>query len=83
VLDSAARAPQASAYVLDSAPTPSLGVPLRSFGICLCAARGHGVLNCGHARVRSLILDSLRHWAEEYQVDGFCFVNAETLVQGA
>lgn len=44
--------------------------------------RHNGVLNCGHACVRQLILDSLHHWAIEYQVDGFCFVNAETLVQG-
>ena len=44
--------------------------------------RYNGVLNCGHAVVRHLIMDSLHHWAEEYQVDGFCFVNAETLVQG-
>lgn len=43
--------------------------------------RHNGVLNCGHACVRQLILDSLHHWAIEYQVDGFCFVNAETLVQ--
>ncbi|KAL0049338.1 hypothetical protein WJX82_011691 [Trebouxia sp. C0006] len=45
--------------------------------------RYNGVLNCGHAVVRHLIMDSLHHWAEEYQVDGFCFVNAETLVQDA
>ena len=44
--------------------------------------RHSGVLNCGHAVVRHLILDSLHHWADEYQIDGFCFVNAETLVQG-
>lgn len=44
--------------------------------------RHNGVLNCGHACVRQLIMDSLHHWAMEYQVDGFCFVNAETLVQG-
>ena len=44
--------------------------------------RYNGVLNCGHAVVRHLIMDSLHHWAEEYEVDGFCFVNAETLVQG-
>ena len=44
--------------------------------------RSNGVLNCGHAVVRTLIIDSLKHWALEYQVDGFCFVNAETLVQG-
>ncbi|KAL3146430.1 hypothetical protein ABBQ32_003110 [Trebouxia sp. C0010 RCD-2024] len=45
--------------------------------------RHNGVLNCGHAVVRQLILDSLHHWADEYQIDGFCFVNAETLVQDA
>lgn len=44
--------------------------------------RHNGVLNCGHAVVRQLVMDSLHHWADEYQVDGFCFVNAETLVQG-
>lgn len=44
--------------------------------------RAKGVLNCGHAHVRALILDSLRHWARTYNVDGFCFVNAETLTQG-
>ena len=41
------------------------------------------MLNCGHALVRQLIGDSLRHLAEEFRVDGFCFVNAETLTQGA
>lgn len=44
--------------------------------------RAKGVLNCGHANVRALILDSLRHWACYYQLDGFCFVNAETLTLG-
>ena len=44
--------------------------------------RHNGLLNCGHAVVRQLILDSLHYWADDYQVDGFCFVNAETLVQG-
>ena len=34
------------------------------------------------AQVRALVRDSLRHWALEYDVDGFCFVNAETLAQG-
>ena len=45
--------------------------------------RAKGVLNCGHANVRSLIRDSLRHWLLQYHVDGFCFVNAETLSIGA
>ena len=36
----------------------------------------------GCAQVRALVRDSLRHWAREYDVDGFCFVNAETMAQG-
>lgn len=31
--------------------------------------------------VRQLLLDALRWWVTEYQVDGFCFVNAENLTQ--
>ena len=34
-------------------------------------------------QVRALITDALRHWAAQYDVDGFCFVNAETMAQGA
>lgn len=44
--------------------------------------RTGSLLNAGHAAVRTLVLDSLRHWAWEYDVDGFCFVNAENIVQG-
>ena len=44
--------------------------------------RTGSLLNAGHAAVRTLVLDSLRHWAWEYDVDGFCFVNAENMVQG-
>ena len=44
--------------------------------------RAKGVLNCGHANVRSLIMHSLKHWRREYQVDGFCFLHAETLNLG-
>jgi hypothetical protein len=40
------------------------------------------VLNCGHVVVREFMLGMLRHWALEYGVDGFCFLNAENLVQG-
>jgi pullulanase/glycogen debranching enzyme len=29
--------------------------------------------NCNHPRVQRLVLDSLRHWVEEYHVDGFRF----------
>ncbi|KAK9809286.1 hypothetical protein WJX73_001102 [Symbiochloris irregularis] len=41
--------------------------------------RQRGVLNCGHAVVRQLVVDALVHWRQEYRVDGFVFVNAETL----
>ena len=34
-------------------------------------------------QVRALVLASLRYWAAEYSVDGFCFLNAETLTLGA
>lgn len=44
--------------------------------------RSGSLLNAGHAAVRSLVVDSLKHWAREYDVDGFCFVNAENMVQG-
>ena len=44
--------------------------------------RTGSLLNAGHAAVRTLVVDSLRHWAREYDVDGFCFVNAENMVQG-
>lgn len=40
-----------------------------------------GVLNTGQPVVRQLLLDALRLWVTEYQVDGFCFVNAENLTQ--
>lgn len=45
--------------------------------------RPGGVLNCGHAVVRRLVRDSVMYLAREYQVDGFCFLNAETLTHGA
>ncbi len=44
--------------------------------------RGNGVLNCGHAVVRRLVLDSLQHWAREFHFDGFAFLNAEALTHG-
>lgn len=40
-----------------------------------------GVLNTGQPVVKQLLLDALRWWVVEYQVDGFCFVNAENLTQ--
>ena len=42
----------------------------------------HGEHCCRPAQVRALVLDSLQHWALEYDIDGFCFVNAETMAQG-
>lgn len=38
-------------------------------------------LLAGQPVVRQLLLDALRWWVTEYQVDGFCFVNAENLTQ--
>lgn len=39
-------------------------------------------LNCAHPVVQQLILDSLRHWVIEYHIDGFCFVNASSMLRG-
>ncbi|KAL2513873.1 Isoamylase 2 [Forsythia ovata] len=39
-------------------------------------------LNCNYPIVQQLILDSLRHWVIEYHIDGFCFINASSLMKG-
>ncbi|PKU70446.1 Isoamylase 3, chloroplastic [Dendrobium catenatum] len=39
-------------------------------------------LNCNHPVVMELILDSLRHWVEEYHVNGFRFDLASVLCRG-
>ncbi|GHH22865.1 glycogen debranching protein [Streptomyces rubradiris] len=39
-------------------------------------------VNANHPRTRALILDSLRHWATEYRVDGFRFDMACILARG-
>lgn len=39
-------------------------------------------LNCAHPVVQQLILDSLRHWVIEYHIDGFCFINASSMIRG-
>jgi isoamylase len=39
-------------------------------------------LNCNHPVVMELILDSLRHWVDEYHVDGFRFDLASILCRG-
>lgn len=31
--------------------------------------------------MRQLLMEALRWWVVEYQVDGFCFVNADNLTQ--
>ncbi|GLV79345.1 glycogen debranching protein [Streptomyces hygroscopicus] len=40
-------------------------------------------VNCNHPVTRALILDSLRHWATEYRVDGFRFDMAAVLTRGS
>lgn len=40
-------------------------------------------LNCNYPIVQQMILDSLRHWVVEYHIDGFCFINASSLLRGA
>ncbi|CAN0892627.1 Isoamylase 2, chloroplastic [Linum grandiflorum] len=40
------------------------------------------VLNCNYPVVNTLILDSLKHWVTEFHIDGFCFMNAASLVIG-
>ncbi|XP_047325584.1 isoamylase 3, chloroplastic isoform X2 [Impatiens glandulifera] len=39
-------------------------------------------MNCNHPVVIELILDSLRHWVDEYHVDGFRFDLASVLCRG-
>ncbi len=39
-------------------------------------------VNCNHPVVKQMILDSLRHWATEYHVDGFRFDLAAVLCRG-
>ncbi|KAG6645160.1 isoamylase 2, chloroplastic [Carya illinoinensis] len=39
-------------------------------------------LNCNYPIVLQLILDGLRYWVTEFHVDGFCFINASSLMKG-
>lgn len=39
-------------------------------------------MNCNHPVVQDLILDSLRHWVQEYHIDGFRFDLATVLTRG-
>ena len=61
----------------------SRGLALNSIVGGVRPCRHNGVLNCGHAAVRRLVVDSLRHWASDYRLDGFCFLNADALTHGA
>ncbi|CAN6449875.1 unnamed protein product [Victoria cruziana] len=39
-------------------------------------------LNCNTPVVQRMILDSLRHWVNDYHIDGFFLVDAASLVEG-
>lgn len=39
-------------------------------------------LNCNYPIVQQMILDSLRYWVTEFHVDGFCFIDASSLLRG-
>ncbi|CAK7348183.1 unnamed protein product [Dovyalis caffra] len=38
-------------------------------------------LNCNYPIVQRMILDSLQHWVTEFHIDGFCFINASSLLR--
>ncbi|CAK9175845.1 unnamed protein product [Ilex paraguariensis] len=40
-------------------------------------------LNCNYPIVHQMILDSLRHWVVEFHIDGFCFIDASSLLRGS
>ncbi|KAK9070104.1 hypothetical protein SSX86_010503 [Deinandra increscens subsp. villosa] len=42
----------------------------------------NNVLNCAHPVVQQLILDSLKHWVIDYHIDGFCFINSSSMING-
>ncbi|MEW5311390.1 MAG: hypothetical protein WDW38_003111 [Sanguina aurantia] len=44
---------------------------------------GAFVLNTGQPAVQEMVIRSLKHWAVEYQLDGFVILNAENLAQDA
>ncbi|CAN7138716.1 hypothetical protein BRARA_J00172 [Brassica rapa] len=39
-------------------------------------------VNCNFPVVQELVLESLRYWVTEFHVDGFCFINASSLLRG-
>ncbi|KAJ0691771.1 putative isoamylase [Helianthus annuus] len=42
----------------------------------------NNALNCAHPVVQQLILDSLKHWVINYHIDGFCFINSSSMING-
>ncbi|KAF8111764.1 hypothetical protein N665_0073s0116 [Sinapis alba] len=44
--------------------------------------RANDYLNCNFPVVQQLVLESLRYWVTEFHVDGFCFINASSLLRG-
>ncbi|KAD4584493.1 hypothetical protein R6Q59_036652 [Mikania micrantha] len=42
----------------------------------------NNALNCAHPVVQQLILDSLKHWVIDYHIDGFCFINSSSMING-
>ncbi|XP_073154356.1 isoamylase 2, chloroplastic [Henckelia pumila] len=43
--------------------------------------KSENMLNCNYPVVQQMILESLRHWVVEYHIDGFCFINASSLLR--
>ncbi|KAL6514717.1 hypothetical protein OROGR_020296 [Orobanche gracilis] len=41
----------------------------------------NGGLNCNYPVVQQMIIESLRYWAIEFHIDGFCFINASSLTR--
>ncbi|KAF6166558.1 hypothetical protein GIB67_005420 [Kingdonia uniflora] len=39
-------------------------------------------LNCNNPVVQGMVLNSLQHWVTEFHIDGFCFINAASLLRG-
>lgn len=48
----------------------------------VAAAETDNLFNCNHPIAQNMILDSLRHWVNEYHIDGFCFCNSSSLMRG-
>lgn len=40
------------------------------------------VVNCNFPIAHQMIIDSLRYWVTEFHIDGFCFIDASSLLKG-